>query len=305
MQIADDKVVDPFGEVNVLPGSAGMARVRVTILMAPSVENASVALATDASRSMIDNFGGAGLSAIFKKENQVELVARAMAEYLANFSGDGKVSLAYWAMGTGGQQVQDLGRVDAVGAAAKTFQPPQNMGTGTCLLPAVKHFTAGEFKDKKWSLAVFITDGVLDDLEAVKAYTFELAREMAAGTRGFTKLVLIGIGKDCDESQMEQLDDLLDDSGLADSAGNDIDIWDHSMAANMKSLAAVFKEVVSRNTIVASSAVITDDRGAAVKSDQPFTDGLPAIFEFELPAGSKSFTLALPDGQKFVQPLVW
>ena len=28
-----------------------------------------------------------------------------------------------------------------------------------------------------------------------------------------------------------------------------------------------------------------------------------AIFEFELPSGSKSFTLELPDGQKIVQPL--
>ena len=304
MQLADDKVVDPFGEVNILPGKPGMSRVRATILMPPSVENAAVALATDASRSMIDNFGGANLSPIFKKENQVELVARAMAEYLANFSGDGKVNLAYWAVGTGGASVQDLGRVDAAAAATKSFQPPTNMGTGTQLLPAVKHFTEGEFKTKKWSLVVFITDGVLDDLEGVKGYTFDLAREIAAGTRQFTKLVLIGIGKDCDESQMEELDDLLDNEGLQDPAGNDIDIWDHSMAANMKSLAAIFKEVVSRNTIVAPSAVITDEKGDPVRSDQPFTDGLPAIFEFELPMDSKSFTLALPGGQRFVQPLV-
>jgi len=304
MQIADDKVVDPFGEINVFPGKPGMSRVRATILMPPSVENAAVALATDASRSMLDNFGGANLSAIFRKENQVELVARTMSEFLANFSGDGKVSLAYWAVGTAGATVLDLGRVDASAAAKMSFAPPQNMGTGTQLLPAVKHFTEGEFRNKKWSLAVYITDGVLDDLDGVKAYTFELAREIAAGKRHFTKLVLIGIGQDCDESQMEQLDDLLDDSGLRDPQGNDIDIWDHSMAANMKSLSAIFKEVVSRNTIVAASAVIADDSGHPVRSDVPFTDGLPAIFEFELPMQSKSFTLTLPGGERFVQPLV-
>lgn len=303
MQLSDDMVVDPFGEVNVFSGSPGMIRVRATILMAPSVENAAVALATDASRSMLDNFGGAGLSAIFKKENQVELVARTMAEYLANFSGDGKVSLAYWAVGTAGAHVIDLGRVDAAEAATKSFQPPQNMGTGTMLLPAVKHFADGAFKASKWAMVVFITDGVLDDLQAVKDYTLKLAREIADGKRGFLKLVLIGIGADCDESQMEELDDLLDDSGIKDPTGNDVDLWDHSMAANMKSLAAIFKEVVSRNTIVASSATIVDDRGAGVRSDTPFTDGLPAIFEFEMPAGSGSFTLTLPDGQKFVQPV--
>ena len=303
MQLPEDRVVEPFGEVNVLPGTAGMTRVRATILMAPAVENASVALATDVSRSMLDNFGGAGLSPIFKKENQVELVARAMSEYLANFSGDGQVSLAYWAAGTAGGQVIDLGRVNATSASSKPFQPPPNMGTGTMLLPAIRHYAEGEFRKSKWAMVVFITDGVLDDLEAVKKYTFDLAHEMAAGKRGFLKLVLIGIGADCDESQMEQLDDLLDDSGIKDAAGNDIDIWDHSMAANMKSLAAIFKEVVSRNTIVAPSATITDDRGSPVKSDQPFTDGLPAIFEFEMPAGSGSFTLILPDGQRFLQPV--
>lgn len=303
MQLPDDMVVEPFGEVNVFPGAPGMTRVRATILMAPSVENAAVALATDASRSMLDNFGGAGISAIFKKENQVELVARTMAEYLANFSGDGKVSLAYWAVGTGGSEVLDLGRVDAGSASSKAFQPPPNMGTGTMLLPAVKHFAEGEFRSSKWAMVVFITDGVLDDLQAVKDYTFELAREIASGRRGFLKLVIIGIGKDCDESQMQELDDLLDGSGMTDPAGHDIDIWDHSMAANMRSLAAIFKEVVSRNTIVAPSASIVDDRGTPVRADPPFSDGLPAIFEFEMPASAASFSLTLPDGQKFRQPV--
>ena len=304
MQIAENKVVEPFGEVNVNPGSPGMIKVRATILMPPSVENASVALAIDASRSMLDNFGGAGLSAIFKKENQVELVARTMADYLANFAGDGKVNLAYWACGVGGAQVIDLGRVDAAQAQAKSFAPPTNMGTGTMLLPAVKHFTEGAFKGSKWSLCVFLTDGVIDDLEAVKTHTWELAKELASGSRAFTKLVIIGIGASCDEGQMEQLDDLLDDAGLVDPAGNGIDIWDHSMAANMRSLAEIFKEIVSKNTIVASSAVMTDDKGAPVRSATPFTDGLPALFEFEVPADSKFFTLTLPEGQKFEQALV-
>ena len=60
---------------------------------------------------------------------------------------------------------------------------------------------------------------------------------------------------------------------------------------------------MTKDMIIAPSAILTDDRGVPVKSDIPFSDGLPAIFEFELPSGSKSFTLELPDGQKIVQPL--
>lgn len=305
-QLPEDKVVEPFGEVNVNPGTTpGMVKVRATILMPPSVENASVALAIDASRSMLDNFGGAGLAAIFKKENQVEMVARAMADYLAKFAGDGKVSLAYWACGIGGSQVVDLGRVDAQQAASTTFAPPQNMGTGTKLVPAVKHFTEGAFRNATWSMCVFLTDGVLDDLEEAKTLTWTLAREIAAGKRAFTKLVIIGLGANCDEGQMTVLDDLLDDSNLLDQEGNGIDIWDHAMAANMRSLTEIFKEVVSKNTIVAPSATFKDDKGAEVRSDHGFKDGLPALIEFELPADSRWFTLLLPDGKEIKQSLVF
>jgi len=303
MQLPDDIVVDPFGEVNLLPGRPGMSRVRATILMPPAVENAAVGIGIDASKSMLDNFGGASLSPIFKKENQVEVVARTLSEYLASFSGDGFVSLAYWSLGPMGALVSDVGRVDGEGARTKSFGPPANMGTGTQLLPAVKHFTDGLFRDRKWSLVVFVTDGVIDDLEAVLEYTVKLANQISSGSRGFTKLVLIGLGDHVNPSQMERLDDCLDDMNLRDREGNDIDIWDHSLAATMKSLAAIFKEVVSRNTIVAKSAVITDDKGNPVKSEHSFADGLPAIFEFELPSSSKAFTVSLPDGVEIRQPL--
>jgi hypothetical protein len=55
---------------------------------------------------------------------------------------------------------------------------------------------------------VFLTDGRIDDLESVKAATRRLAAEIAAGRRGSVKCVLVGLGDEIDESQMEQLDDL-------------------------------------------------------------------------------------------------
>ena len=61
-------VVDPFGEVNVYPASAGRVRVVATILMQPHKEGAQTGLALDGSGSMRKLYGleeGRVLSPIF------------------------------------------------------------------------------------------------------------------------------------------------------------------------------------------------------------------------------------------------
>ncbi|MFT2520401.1 hypothetical protein ACMWQB_29720, partial [Escherichia coli] len=82
-----------------------------------------------------------------------------------------------------------------------------DFGTGTQLLPAVRYFVE-RFKDAPWGLYIFITDGELHDLAEVMRYSTQLAREIAAGKRRPLKFVLIGVGPDINEAQMEALDDL-------------------------------------------------------------------------------------------------
>lgn len=304
-QLPSSKVVDPFGEVNVWPQQDSSSRVKATILMTPTVEGAQTGLAIDGSASMKAAFGAGGaVSSLFTSAspNVVEPVARTLASYLANFDSDGKTTVIYWACGPGGMQTQDLGDLDAATAKAKAFGPPKQFGTGTKLLPAVKFFTETRFATAPWSIFVFVTDGVIEDLADVQNYTLQIAREIAAGKRHFVKLVLLGTGAEVDEGQMEALDDM-DYGGLKDPQGQAIDIWDHKLASEMQKLEEVFAEVVSSDTILAPSAEILDDAGHAVQpiGRGSYKDGLPALIEFTMPKSSKSFSLALPNGTKVVQ----
>jgi hypothetical protein len=307
-QLASTQLVEPFGEVNVWTQADGSIRVKATILMTPAVEGAQTGLAIDGSASMKPMFGASGaVSAIFAPStpNVVEPVARTLASYLANFDSDDNTTVIYWACGPGGMTIEELGDMDAATAKAKPFGSPKQFGTGTKLLPAVQYFTETKFPTAPWSIFVFITDGVVEDLSDVQAYTLKIAQQIAAGQRQFVKLVLIGIGAEVDEGQMEALDDL-DYGGLKDPAGNEIDLWDHKMAAEMQKIEEIFAEVVSADTILAPSAEILDSAGNPVRPNGTgsYKDGLPALLDFNVPAGTTSFTLVLPGGQQIVQSIV-
>src|SRR5207253_5293994 len=107
------------------------------------------------------------------------------------------------------------------------------------------------------------------------------AHDVAARRRNPLKFVLIGIGPEINESQMEELDDL--------DTGTGIDLWDHKLAAEMRVLQEIFAEVVDKNARVADHGRILDPQGRVVKNYEGV--GLPAYLEFEVPAGAEYFTL--------------
>jgi hypothetical protein len=293
-------VVEPFGEVNVYPAPGGKVRVTATILMEPRKEGAQTGIALDGSGSMRKVYGtddGGGLvSSIFAKkkptENQVSPVAQQICAYLARkIDADGGTTCIYWATGTDGRQIEVVGDFTADQAEKHVFGPPRDFGTGTQLLPAVRYFV-DRFKDAPWGFYVFITDGELFDLEEVKRYTTQLAREISAGKRRPLKFVLIGIGPEVNEAQMEELDDL--------DTGTELDLWDHKLAAHMHSLLEIFAEVVDKNSRVSDSGRILDPQGRVLKN---FSDtGLTAQLEFEVPTGLPYFTLEV-EGSRIHQAL--
>jgi len=174
---------------------------------------------------------------------------------------------------------------------AHDFGPPRDFGTGTRLLPAVKYFVE-RFRDAPWGFYVFVTDGELHDLDEVKRYSTQLARDIAARRRNPVKFVLIGVGPSVNEEQMEELDDL--------DTGTPIDLWDHKLAAEMRLLQEIFAEVVDRNARVADNGRILDPQGHVVKD---YSDtGLSAYLEFEMPASAEYFTLDV-NGNKIHQGL--
>ena len=53
-------------------------------------------------------------------------------------------------------------------------------------------FVDGAFRTAPWAICVFITDGKIDELDEVKSYCRDYARQIAAGKRSFCKLVRNG-----------------------------------------------------------------------------------------------------------------
>src|SRR5437588_5749619 len=208
------KVVEPFGEVNVHPASGGQVRVVATILMEPHKEGAQTGIALDGSGSMAKLYGvedgSRVLSPIFggprKLTNEVTPVAQKICSYLARkIDADGGTTCIYWATGDGGSEIEEIDDFTAEQAERHIFGPPRRFGTGTQLLPAVKYFVE-RFRTAPWGFYVFITDGELHDLDQVMAYSKRLAMEISAGRRNPVKFVLIGVGRDVNERQMEELD---------------------------------------------------------------------------------------------------
>ncbi len=287
------RVVEPFGEVNVFPAGGGRTRVVATILMEPRKEGSQTGIALDGSGSMAKLYGVGGtsggvFSSIFGKkssQNEITPVAQKVCAHLArHIDADGGTTCIYWATGPGGSRVEEIGDLTADQAERHVFGPPRDFGTGTQLLPAVRYFV-DRFHDAPWGFYVFITDGEVHDLDMVKEYSTRLAREVAAKRRKPVKFVLIGVGPDVNEQQMEELDDL--------DTGTSIDLWDHKLAAEMRVLEEIFAEVVDKNARVSDRGRILDPNGRLVK-DYSDMGGLPAYLEFEMPAGAQYFTLDVP-----------
>lgn len=216
-----------------------------------------------------------------KTTNIIQPIARDFTKYLSgSLDADGGTTVIYWACNDG-TAIEVCGDYTESDCNKMNVNGPQNndFGSGTMLLPPLKYFIE-RFDDAERGIYIFITDGKINDLSEVKAYTKMLAENIEAGKQNFVKCILIGLGNEIDENQMIQLDNL--------DTGTEIDIWDHKISKEMRNLIEIFAEVVSENQIVANSAGIYDDKGTLVMK---FSDGLPAKFSFELDASSNWFEL--------------
>ncbi len=231
------------------------------------------------------------------ENNEVEEVCRQIIPMLAGkLDADGGTTVIYWAAGEDGSAIQVMGDLTEADAATTSYNGVEEhmWGHGTKLMPAIKYFQT-TFADADMGFYVYITDGKLDDFEEVKQFTAQLSHDIHAGKRKPVKYVLIGVGEEIDIKQLEELDDLPDTLNLP------VDIWDHKVAAEMRSLLDIFAELVDENQIVAPSGVIQDEQGNTVRE---YSDGLPAKLSFTLPIGCKSFALALPNGNSVSQQII-
>src|SRR5262249_32109235 len=185
----------------------------------PTVEGLEMALYLDGSGSMQEEYEPRTQSRTLGQwwrgepattlPNQVEPQAQWMLEYLATKDRNGVLRVAYWACGASGREIEAVGDLTGANARSYGFPGPRQMGRGTYLEPAMRDYM-NYLKNQialgaRRGCAVFITDGALHDAEAVKAYSRELAREIAAGRLPRLNFILVGVGDAVDEEKMEDI----------------------------------------------------------------------------------------------------
>jgi len=286
--------VEPFAMVKYWDKPDGSARVIQALISLTMGVKAGLAI--DGSKSMERLFGKPALGILPELPNRVRPVAQAMSAYLARGSEDGKVAVIYSATGPAGRDIQVLGDLTIREAEEFPFHRPDWCGESAQLLPALRYFTDGQQRKDLYNarrgMYVFITDGAIEDMDVVKQYCTQLAKDIDAGRRNDLKLVIIGLGDQVDEDQLDELDDL--------ETGTDVDLWDTNLAAEMQGLSQICVVYDYAMIVVPGDGIIKDPSGNVVED---YRDrGLPALLRFALPPGAKSFSLEVA-GRVFTQPL--
>ena len=296
-------------------------KVRVTLLHDPSVEGLDTAIYMDGSGSMVDEYDrvsgrppsssppgppktmlgklwhflnkpiGPGASAA--PGNIVDPQIRRMLQYLATKDRNAQLRVAYWACGSD-SGVEVIGELSAADLESRRFDGPKVFGT-TYLMPAltdfVKYMRAQASQGAQRGCAVIVTDGQLFDAAAVKQYSQQIAEEIQAGKLIPLNFVLVGVGSDVDEEQMESI-------CHAEYAGIE-HMWCHRVAEEMDEIAQLVAVLVDESMTIASSGRLLDHRDQVLKV---YEGRIPAVLEFEVPEGCPHFVLEI-NGERYQQAI--
>lgn len=285
----------PLADVNVLPRKDGSHEVVICFMPDPDVlvgeGNSKAFLALDASASLKAMYGG--VTVFDTAPNYVQAVARKMGEILTSVTKNGKVSALYWAVSPDGSKTEMIGELGDTDWLKATISGPkrEKWGRGTKLLPAIQYGVEQIAKDADWTMGVIVTDGIIEDEQDCLNYCLSVGKAIADGKRKPIKLVLIGIGQDVDEDQLERFDDMFEGSGI------DYDLWSHGMVASMQEeadiLAVLYGELMDEEVTIAPSGSVEDGSGKVLAS---WSDGLPGKFRVILPKGQSILVIRTPNG---------
>lgn len=300
-----ERPVEPFSDLHV-----EHEHVRATLLHDPTVEGLDVGLYLDGSGSMGDEYTytsttpprtfwqwitGKPKPPPHPPANLVEPQARWMLQYLASKDRNGVLRVAYWACGSSGKEIEAVGELAGTEVERYRFPGPKTQGGHTFLAPAIRDYVAylkaQVPNGARRGLAVFITDGQLHDAEEVEKITSDVARQITRGQLPRVSFVLVGVGDAVDEEQLEKI-------SHAEHAGIG-HMWCHRVATEIQNVAELVASLVDETMTVAAGGTIYDDNGKIVKE---YEGRLPAVLEFEVPEGCKSFTLEVA-GKRYTQPM--
>lgn len=279
------KASDIFGDITVYPAQNGKQRVEMYIRLQEKVEGMQIGIGIDGSASMRKMFGDTiPKFARRSEDNVMQTVIQRLCSYACEYSGDGSVSVIYWATGIGGKEIESLGKLNSVAINARSFDGPHKWGTGTALLPPLNHLLT-EGAGASWLVLLFVTDGVISDLDAVVARSLEVGQEVLYGKRGQCKFILVGCGEEVSEDQIEKLDNMFDGTPLEGL----VDLWDGKLASEMADLSEIWDEV-DFGVQIPGAVKIHDDKGREVLSHP---DGFPQRMEFSVVEGTKSVKIEI------------
>ena len=279
-------------------------QVRATLLHDPTVEGLEMAIYMDGSGSMSEEYKNPVKKSFWEwltgkpgevMPNKVEPQVRWMLQYLATKDRNGELRVAYWATGNSGRAIEPIGELTGVEVQKYNFPGPKHPGNSTHLAPAVEDYINYlEQKTKagaKRGCAIFITDGELHDADKVKALSKQIAQKIGSGRLPRTNFVLVGVGKGVNEEQLEEICHQ-EYPGLGH-------LWCHRIAEEITEVAQLVAVLVDDTMTVAAGGTVYDDKGKVVKV---YEARLPAVLEFAVPEGCKSFTLEV-GGQRYTQEI--
>lgn len=294
--MAIEKASPLFGDVTVYPAKDGKQRVEIYIRLQNKVEGMQIGIAIDGSSSMQSMFA-AQTPKLFRRagDNVMEPIVRGLCGYACDFSGDGTISPIYWAIGAGGKEVESLGKLDKDTTKTMPVEGPSNnrWGTGTLLLPALDYFLT-EFANAPWIVLLLITDGVIGDLDAVITRSMAIAPDILDGKLGKCKFVLVGVGEEVSEEQIDKIDNMFEGTSFEGK----IDLWDGKFAATMNDLQEIWDEV-DFGIKLPGNARIFDDKSNEVIA---YLDEIPQLMSFAVTEGITSVRIEIA-GMTIIQPL--
>ena len=291
-------------------------RVRVTLLHDPSVEGLDTAIYMDGSGSMLDEYARTSgfpapspppkstlgklwhwLSHPFGStssgSNVVDPQIRRMLQYLATKDRNAPLRVAYWACGSE-SGIEVVGELSAADLDQRRFDGPKVFGT-TYLMPALRDFVeymrAQRLQGAQRGCAVIVTDGQFFDAAKVKEYSQLVAEEIVAGSLPPLNFVLVGVGSEVDEEQMESI-------CHAEYAGIE-HMWCHRVAEEMEEIAQLVAVLVDESMTISSSGRLLDHRDQVL---QVYEGRIPAVLEFDVPPGCDRFTLEI-NGERYQQAI--
>lgn len=293
----------PLATVNVYKRQKdGSVEIEVCFLPDPNIlvgeGNSKAFLALDASASMMEMYGMGG-SVFMPKPNYAEAVAKKLGALLSGVSKTGKVGACYWAVNFQGDKTEWIGEFNEAEWASAAIKGPkkEKWGKGTLLLPALKLAVEQVHKGSDWTMAVFITDGIIGDEQDCMNYCLQLGKQLNDGKMKPIKMILIGAGTEVDEAQLERFDDMFEGTDLEGK----VDLWATSPVNSLQDesdiLGVLYGELMDEETVVAQGGSVESGSGNNLTchngEGKPIstTDVLPGKFRFFLPKGETLFRI--------------